>query len=48
MFSQITPFWYYQTTLMDIDFDPVLALVFAAWFVLGVAVPLIIAPEEKE
>lgn len=47
MFSN--PFvWYYQTpTIMD-TFDPMLALVFAVWIALGVAVPLIIAPTDKE
>lgn len=47
MFSQITPFWYYQTTIMD-AIDPVLAIIFAVWIALGVAVPLIIAPTDKE
>lgn len=28
--------------------DPVLAIIFAVWIALGVAVPLIIAPTDKE
>ena len=46
MLSQ--PFvWYYQTPIMD-AFDLVLALIFAVWIALGIAVPLIIAPTDKE
>lgn len=38
--------WYYQTpTIMD-AFDPMLALVFAVWIALGIAVPLIFAPTD--